>query len=214
MGLKKTKPTCFEIGCYPGTYLAVFGKFGFILSGIDIIDGADNALIKWLNKQNYSIGKIIKRDFLKYKSIQKYDVVYSLGFIEHFVDYEDIVKRHVSLVKNNGFVVITTPNFRGKLQNFLRRTLAKNSLDHHNIDSMDPNKISKILKRQGLKVIYQGYFGGFLFWAGDETMNKTQKFFSTILYYLSFLLFWLPNNESYSPYCGVIAQNRHNLRKK
>lgn len=206
--LGKNSHTCFEIGCYPGSYLSVFGQFGFTISGIDTAEGTDTSLVDWLKGLNYSIGKITKGDFFSLKLTQKYDVVCSFGFIEHFLNCKDVVKKHVALVKSNGYVVITTPNFRGKIQNFLRRMLDRESLEFHNIDSMDPEKISKVLKKEGLEIVYQGYFGGFLFWADYKKINKIQRLLSSMFYLLGFVLFWLPGNKSYSPYCGVIAQKR------
>ena len=49
-----------------------------------------------------------------------YDVVYSLGLIEHFVDRVSIVERHVRLARPGGLLILGVPNFRGLTGWFLR----------------------------------------------------------------------------------------------
>ena len=42
-----------------------------------------------------------------------FDLVYSLGVIEHFEDARSIVEKHLFLTKPGGRVVISIPNFGG-----------------------------------------------------------------------------------------------------
>ena len=42
---------------------------------------------------------------------ESFDLVYSLGVIEHFKNPENVISKHLDMVKSNGLVVITVPNF-------------------------------------------------------------------------------------------------------
>lgn len=46
--VKKANGKCFEVGCFPGTYLAVFGGLGYVLNGIDLTPGVEKDLPEWL----------------------------------------------------------------------------------------------------------------------------------------------------------------------
>lgn len=201
--------SCIEIGCFPGTYLTLFGDLGYELNGIDILSGTDTDLPQWLKNEKYKVGKFIRGDFLVHDfSNQKFDIVYSLGFIEHFTDWESVVVKHCSLVKQNGFIILETPNFRGIIQRALHYWLDKKNLKRHNLDAMNPDKWEKLLVKEGFSIMDKGYFQGFDFWVEEEGRNIFQKFIiKMILMFLSVIkkiLFC--NCQHFSPFCKIIAK--------
>ena len=81
-------------------------------------------MIKWLKANQYQIGEFKNQKIEDTLSKTKYDLVYSCGFIEHFIDWEQIFIKHLSLVKDGGRIIITTPNFNS-MQGLLHRNLDK-----------------------------------------------------------------------------------------
>ena len=56
---------------------------------------------------------LIRDDFLKLKLNKKYNYVYSIGFIEHFVNFRDIMDHHLNLLENKGRLLLMIPNKKG-----------------------------------------------------------------------------------------------------
>ncbi len=201
--IPRDKKTCFEIGCFPGRYLAVFGIHGYELNGIDSTPRINNDLLYWLKTQKFKIGKFYNQDFLKFRETIKFDVVCSFGFIEHFVEWKEIIRKHTYLVNNEGYLIISTPNFRGFVQKHLHKLLDNENYNRHNLCSMNPGEWKIILEKEGFEVIYYGYFGGFKFW----TNNSKKKIFEKIISKILTILFKnLPNSEYYSSFCGIVAK--------
>lgn len=66
---------------------------------------------------------------------QSFDVVYSVGVIEHFEDPKPIVRQHVTLLKPGGTALIFIPDYKGiygKLQSYFN----PDNLLIHNLDIM------------------------------------------------------------------------------
>jgi 2-polyprenyl-3-methyl-5-hydroxy-6-metoxy-1,4-benzoquinol methylase len=91
---------------------------------------------------------------------RKFDVVYSLGFIEHFVNVSEIVDLHAKLVRPGGILILGCPNFRGINGWFLRR-LAPELLATHNMEVMDSRSWDKFESSSNLSTLRKGYLGGF-----------------------------------------------------
>lgn len=199
--------TCFEVGVFPGTYLSIFGELGYKLNGIDQIDLVETALPKWFENQKYLVGNFFQGDFLNWKSDEKYDIVISFGFIEHFKNFEEIIALQCELVKPGGYIVIETPNFRGFFQRWIRFFIDKKNLDRHYIPSMNLDKWEKVLHEKKFKIINKTYLGNFSIWVENQKRNAFQKLILKVLkFFNSFLSKNLPkNNKHFSPYLGIIA---------
>ena len=205
--------TVLEIGCFPGRYLAVFGQLGFILNGIDLTPQV-NVLKDWFESLYFKVGDFYQCDFAEFRPKEKYDVVISFGFIEHFTDWEEQIERHIALVGDRGSIMITTPNFRGTVQNFLHRYFDRENYRRHFIPSMDPLAWAHILELHGFEIIYAGYFGKFDFWTDYKNkgsiLGKTKRVcMYAVRKFLSVAFYFFPSdNEAYSPYCGVVARRK------
>ena len=202
--------SCLEIGCFPGRYLALFGKRGFTLNGVDLTPKTDPEMKDWLTKNGYSVGQIVKADFFKWEPKEKFDVVYSNGFLEHFEEWESVLKRHIELVKPGGLLLISAPNFRGSFQKFLHRWVDQKNLDMHYLPSMDPDKWQQLLLKEDFEIRFSGYFYGFDFWVGVQDRNLFQKLaFWGLRTLIPALRLGLPKNSAFSsPYCGIVAQKK------
>lgn len=201
----------FEIGCYPGRYLAYFGDKGSLLNGIDLTPKVSTELTNWLISNNYPIGQFHHDNIENFKSSNQYDVVCSFGFIEHFENWEEIIEIHHKLLKPGGTLIITVPNFKGLFQYYAHLFLDKENLDRHNVKSMNPKKWAKLLEKLNYEVQFQGPFGNFDFWVDNQSRTQLQE--SILKYTTHKLVPYLKkritkNHFSYSPYLGIIATKR------
>jgi 2-polyprenyl-3-methyl-5-hydroxy-6-metoxy-1,4-benzoquinol methylase len=125
-----------EIGCAPGKLLAwVAAELKARVSGLDYsARGLESA------KRLFS-ALDLTADFrcedLRATTFPdaSFDMVLSVGVIEHFDDPRDIVERHVRLVKPGGLAMMTVPNYRG-IYGRIQRYFDADSLLYHNLDIM------------------------------------------------------------------------------
>ncbi len=199
---------CLEIGSFPGPFLAAFGDLGYTLNGIDFHPKNEKELPDWLRMQGFKTGEFKTVDFFEYAPDKKMDVVASFGFIEHFENYKEVILKHAALVDENGYLVITTPNFRGWIQRWLHKTFDKQNLALHNLESMQPDIWADLLASNGFEIKYKGFFGGFLFWRSIEPMSvfkqKILWFIVRIIPRLKKILWF--ESAAFSGYCGVVAK--------
>jgi SAM-dependent methyltransferase len=156
---KNSKFRCIEIGCNPGGFLiAMYKNFNYNIYGLDY-----NPLE--ITRQNFEFNKIknfklIEKDFLKYNPKIKFDVVSSFGFIEHFENPETYIKKMANITKKNGYLIMGLPNLR-YFQFISHYILDKKTLEKHYLEIMDLNLIEKIMKKNNIKTIYNGYYETF-----------------------------------------------------
>lgn len=209
------KGRCLEIGCFPGGYLDFWGKLGFELNGIDLTPRTKTDLPAWLESKNYRVGNFYVEDFMHFNVEEKFDLVYSLGLVEHFDNYEGVIKKHAQFVADQGYLIITTPNFEGFFQKLIHKFLDSENYKRHNIKAMNPKKWAKILKKQGFEIIYSGHVGRYDFWLERSSFSKTEKrVFNQLEKSKDFLRATLPENcRLYSPHCVLFAKkiSKNNL---
>lgn len=201
--------TALEWGCFPGRYLVVLAKLGYEVHGIDLTPRIDPELRNWFLSNKYRTGEFIRADVTKHTFNQLYDVVCSFGLIEHFTDWQELLERHAKLVKPGGFLAVSTPNFRGFIQQSLHRALDSKNLANHNLNAMSPQEWADIVAPLGFDIVSCGYFGSFDFWVGAaDHRSLAQKITIRIIRKLnSVFRGLLPENVgAYSPYCGLIAR--------
>lgn len=125
-----------EIGFAPGKSLSYVAKvFGARVSGLDFsVQGV--LFAKTLFERLGIPGDLRCEDvFATTFSPSTFDVVYSVGLIEHFDDPRPLVRRHVELLKPGGTALILIPNYRdlyGRLQHYFD----PENLTIHNLNIM------------------------------------------------------------------------------
>jgi SAM-dependent methyltransferase len=150
-----------EIGGAPGQYLAYLHRSrGY---GITCVDFSEVGCAK--TAENLRLlgipGDVIRADVTAdIGDLPRFDIVYSLGLIEHFVDRRRIVENHVQLVRPGGYLVLGVPNFRG-LTGWFMRVLAPDTYGTHEIAAMDLDGWRELERRLHLRVLWKDYLGGF-----------------------------------------------------
>jgi len=156
-----------EIGCAPGRWLVYFHeKYSYQISGIDNSETGVRKTHDNLRYHNID-RKIHRADLLKFRTPGRYDVVLSLGFIEHFEEVDEVIEKHLSLLKPGGKLILGIPNFKG-INFLIQKYMCADLLAKHNLRIMNRGFFENLPQRFPLERIFVGYVGGFepaLFWA-------------------------------------------------
>jgi L-malate glycosyltransferase len=201
---------CFEVGCYPGKFLMIFADKKIEINGIDYIPQTKKLKEVLLNN-SINVGEIFCADFLETKIDRKFDCVYSLGFIEHFENWEVVLDKHINLVNTGGYLMIECPNYRGMYQRIPKFLFDRRNLLRHNLSSMKLDKWCEILLRNHFEIIYSDYFGGYLLWFIKQSNNSFFLIFRGLIVKILVALVKLKkkeNDKSFSSYMGIIAKKK------
>ena len=103
-----------ELGCGGSSYLPYIQKKykNIKIFGIDRSISGCKYTYNVLNESFFS-GDIICGDIFKYPFSKKFDIVFSVGLIEHFDDTKSILEKHVEILKPGGLLICIVPNFMG-----------------------------------------------------------------------------------------------------
>jgi 2-polyprenyl-3-methyl-5-hydroxy-6-metoxy-1,4-benzoquinol methylase len=150
-----------EIGGAPGQFLAYLAReFGYAAHAIDYSTIGCDKMREAFEIANVD-ATIYNRDiFGDLSDLPRFDIVFSMGFIEHFSDLDSIVGKHLELLKKQGVLLLGVPNYRGISLSVLKR-LAPQKLSMHNFEAMDIKNWESFEKKYGLKTIFKAYIGGF-----------------------------------------------------
>ena len=197
-----------EIGCVPGIFLGHLGKdFGFNVEGIDYVEGAAQTTTNTLQKFGIENAKIYEEDFLRWTPPRLYDLTCSFGFIEHFLDVDPVVDKHVEALRPGGTLILEIPNFSG-LQFWLHYFLDRQNLERHNTKIMNLEYFYATVQRHKLSINCLEYTGGlFDFWWENERPSGFQKIVFNILRPLAFLGRRIPLKCRFSsPFIILVAK--------
>lgn len=194
-----------EIGGFPGIFAAYIYNKG--IQDVTVLDFYMNTEIVRKFEQKNQIPcetiKCIQSDFFEFSPTRKYDVVFSCGFAEHFQNTEDVIKRHIELMSDNGQLLILIPNFLG-LNGSIQRKFDKDNLDAHNLNSMRLEYLKDIMQTTGLKDINVEYIGKPMLWL--EPKPENMKYLKSVKM-LSYLIKLFPKKgRLLSPYIAIYAR--------
>ncbi len=194
-----------EIGGFPGVHAAYFYRQG--IPEVTILDfHIDTGIVRKFEEVNgLPAGSIrcIESDFFAFTADKKYDVVFSSGFIEHFEDTEDVIKRHVDLLSEEGQLLILIPNFLG-INGKIQRRFDKENLEAHNLKSMEIPRLKEIMRRFELRDISVDYLGKPMVWLEPKPKNRGKRKWVKML---SYALKLTPvKNKFLSPYIAIYAR--------
>jgi SAM-dependent methyltransferase len=159
--LPKGDLSSVEIGGAPGRNCAYLSKYhGYRPS---VIEYSETGCEK--TRENFRLlgldVTVYQRDFFAdLADLPRFDVVMSFGFIEHFTDLDEVLRRHVSLLRKGGILVLGVPNLRGITRKVLAR-MAPEMLSRHNLEAMDLRNWQALEDEYGMTALFKGYIGGF-----------------------------------------------------
>jgi L-malate glycosyltransferase len=201
-----TSQSVYEVGCFPGSFLAVFGELGYTLHGIDQTPRLPE-MTAFLTRSGYTVGTVKDGDFFAETPTPTYDVVCSFGFIEHFTDVSAVIAQHLALVKPGGYVLLTTPNFAGLWQRIAHSLVDLANLKKHNLAAMNPRAWAAQCEAAGFTILEAGYVGRCDFWSEPHHRDRVE----TLLWYavraavyLLKRIVWF-DSRGLSPFCVLVA---------
>ncbi|HET7568281.1 MAG TPA: methyltransferase domain-containing protein [Gaiellaceae bacterium] len=157
-----------ELGGYPGHFAVYVAKrFGLAATLLDSY--VDRDVVERLLARNGLAAEdvtVIEEDMFAAEPRQRYDVVLSAGLLEHFLDLERVLKRHLDFLAPGGILVVTVPNYRG-VNGRLQARFDPAHLAAHNLEAMDPERLRELLVGLGLEAVEVGYYGRFRVWLED-----------------------------------------------
>jgi SAM-dependent methyltransferase len=209
--LKKGDSSILEIGCARAKQLIYFAKeFGYRVWGIELSEpGAE------LARKNLSLagvkGTILCEDMLNTSLPEEsFDVVYSMGLVEHFDNPEEAIDAHSKLLKNGGTMIITVPNFRNSIYLSGCRLFGVRDwiLKMHNLDTMDRGWWLEVMERKGLEIVYLDYFGNldFSLSFGLFTLKPILYVMLALNQVIGYATYFMVSSRYLSPYLVIIAR--------
>lgn len=198
--------TAFEIGCYPGHILFYFAKKGYKIGGVDLIPDTIN-IPKFLESFNVNCDDFLIEDINNYETKKKYEVVCSFGFIEHFTNYDEIIKLHLNLVKPNGYVVITTPNFAHSFRFLYQKYFDNENFNRHIVDAMKVKNWVNVIP-ENYQIISKGYVGNIIWSEKTITLFYVKVIKKILNLFIKMGAYIFKGSKHFSSYSFIVLQNR------
>jgi SAM-dependent methyltransferase len=146
-----------EIGCVPAARLYFLQKY-FLVDTYGL-DYSLQGLLSSVKSKNHLVCSDLYHPPFKQES---FDLVYSLGVIEHFKSPCEIIAKHIDLVKKGGLILITVPNFyRFSLLSTVFRILGyyKGVKQTHNMEIMNINAFKRLFEKISVQILISDYYG-------------------------------------------------------
>jgi SAM-dependent methyltransferase len=197
----------FELGCGSSQVLTKSAFLGWRVSGIDFHKESKELMEFFFTEKNLKIGELICGDIFDYDCTllaNKYDILFSSGFLEHFNSPEYILQKWSIILKSKGKVISIVPNLNSLNGKFMKK-LAYEWWGQHIV--FTPYQLDKVHLNSGLKIIKPAiYAGGFdlnshIPWGGIKPMIPL-IIFKFIRYFVSFVI---------SPFLNVFFRTDHKL---
>ncbi|MBL7843308.1 MAG: class I SAM-dependent methyltransferase [Cyclobacteriaceae bacterium] len=154
--------TILEIGAFPGRYLAYLASnYNLSVTGLDFNTDRDK-FSRTMHEMGVNEFNYVCSDFLQHIPEEKYDLVFSNGFIEHFTNFDEVLDKHVDYLNPGGAMMIMIPNKR-YLRQIYGYLVDYRNLKAHNLRCMTLDVFAAFAKRNNLQINYLSYYGGFGF---------------------------------------------------
>ena len=208
--------TCVEIGAYFGRYLSYMAKkFKYKVTAIEFSKDTDH-IAQMLEFNGIKDYEIINRDFFEIKDL-KFNVVSSFGFIEHFDDYETVLRAHFDMLEPGGYLVLGIPAWGGLHHHISTLFCVKEQIPSiyatHNLKIMNLKEVKRVLTEFPCEMLFCNYTCGSEVWFGwqDSFIKKRMRYPAYLLKQFNrFIGRWLPSTGLYSPTMLVIARKNSN----
>jgi SAM-dependent methyltransferase len=192
------KYSIIELGCGGSSYLPYLQKKykNLQIFGIDKSQKGCKSTNIILNENTFS-GCIVCGDIFQNPFNKKFDIVFSVGLIEHFEKPDKILEKHVELLKPGGLLICIVPNFVGFQGKFFKLNVwKKNSGDFGylkdwiwGIKVITISDLKNWLKNMDLQDVKVNPFGGFFPVLLMESYNRDVESLSIKLTYFFYRFF-------------------------
>jgi len=172
---RKEGLSLLEIGGASGEYLIYLTrKFRYSAHSLDYSHLGNVRTLETFQKAGMEV-QVYERDlFADNSDLPKFDIVYSLGFIEHFDNPGEVVRCHLDLLKPGGILMLGVPNYGG-IYRFVLKRMAPSIGQTHNLKTMDLKNWSVFEQDFPISTVFKGYIGGF------EPLNMKKMEADTLL---------------------------------
>jgi len=146
-----------EIGCAKSAWLPYFAKeFGFSVSGLDYSPIGCEMARKVL-QANEIVAEVVCADLFSPPDnmLGVFDVVVSLGVVEHFEDTASCLKAVSSFLKPGGMLITSIPNMVGWIGS-IQKAVNRPIYDIHQL--IDPAMLKEAHELAGFDVLECKYF--------------------------------------------------------
>jgi cyclopropane fatty-acyl-phospholipid synthase-like methyltransferase len=150
--------TLLEVGCGGSRWLPYFARaFGFAVVGIDYSEKGCQQASEILHRCGLQ-GAILHRDAFAENAdlLEGFDVVVSLGLVEHFRNTEEAIRGLARYVKPGGLLISTVPNMGGLLGQ-AQRLMSREIFEGH--VALTPEALAQAHEAAGLEVKVATYIG-------------------------------------------------------
>lgn len=157
-----------EIGSAPGRFMVrLADTFGVVPFGVEYTATGATANRAAFAASGYDPAGVIEADVFSPEfqagCRERFDVVISRGFIEHFTDPADAVAAHRLLLRPGGVLVVQIPNLRGIYYPWTW-LFNREQLPLHNLSIMRLAAFQALFDGPDLTMLQCGYHGTFSFW--------------------------------------------------
>lgn len=162
-----------EIGTYPGRYLAyIASKYNLIPTGIDY-NSDSNKIEETMRIMGIEKYRYIQENFFKVVPVEKFDFVFSIGFIEHFENFNEVLDKHVAFMNDKGALLVMVPN-KKYIRKWYGLMVDRKNLEIHNLKCMNLSTFQVFARRNNLNIHTLKYEGGFAY-SVHQSLNLLQK---------------------------------------
>lgn len=165
-----------EIGSAPGDYLIRLARrFGYEPYGVEYSEAGAELNRKVFADNGFPAENVILNDFFDEAFLsehgEKYDLVISRGFIEHFDDPKSVNEKHLRLLKPGGTLVVSIPNLLG-YNMFSTKVFDPQVIPKHNLKIMEKPNFCASFDFPNLEALFCDHFGRFQFVVVGSARNS------------------------------------------
>jgi SAM-dependent methyltransferase len=173
-----------EVGGAPGQYAAYVHRLGH---PITVLDSSPVGCAK--ARKNFELlgmtATVVQGDFFDPPhDLPLFDVVYSLGLIEHFEDVTAAVSAHAALLAPGGTMLLGAPNLYG-INGWLLGRLSPSFLGRHQVEATYERTWDRFERELSLTRLFRGYLGGFdagTFWRCESARFRDRALRQALAY--------------------------------
>lgn len=163
-----------EIGCSGGKFLCYLAKtFQFQPYGLDFSRGLEGTRATF-RVNGLAEPILFEQDLFTWQTEERFDLVCSFGFVEHFDDFPAVLRRHADLVAPGGMLIFSMPHF-AHLQYVFHWLIDRENLRRHNTKIMNLAAIRRAFSGLPFTIQYLSYYHTFYFRTSKTELKLWEK---------------------------------------